>query len=95
MALNPKAGRHVGRQWPTPPRPTKGLKSTPSLPLPQERDQSIHNTAKAPHPMMVQAKQDIDCGLVDTDMHATPGLDAQRRARLVTGPGGKPPFMEG
>jgi hypothetical protein len=24
-------------------------------------------------------------------MHATPGLDAQRRARLVPGPGGKPP----
>ena len=40
---------------------------------------------------MVQAKRDIDAGLVDTDMHATPGLDADLRARLVPGPGGKPP----
>lgn len=41
--------------------------------------------------MMVQAKRDIDAGLVDTDMHATPGLDADLRERLVPGPGGKPP----
>lgn len=41
--------------------------------------------------MMVQAKRDIDAGLVDTDMHATPGLDAKLRERLVPGPGGKPP----
>jgi hypothetical protein len=43
---------------------------------------------------MVQAKQVIDSGLVDTDMHATPGLDTERRARLVTGPGGKPASIE-
>ena len=41
--------------------------------------------------MMVQAKRDIDAGLVDTDMHATPGLDAKLRESLVPGPGGKPP----
>ena len=40
---------------------------------------------------MVQARRDIDAGMVDTDMRATPGLDAQRRAKLVPGPGGKPP----
>ena len=40
---------------------------------------------------MVQAKRDIDAGMVDTDMRATPGLDAELRARLVPGPGGKPP----
>ena len=40
---------------------------------------------------MVQAKRDLDAGLVDTDMHATPGLDAQLRGRMVPGPGGKPP----
>jgi hypothetical protein len=44
---------------------------------------------------MAQAQRDIDAGLVDTDMHATPGLDAQRRARLVPGPGGKPPSSGG
>ena len=52
---------------------------------------SAGTTAEAPDPLMVQAKRDIDGGLVDTDMHATPGLDAQLRARLVPGPGGKPP----
>lgn len=40
---------------------------------------------------MAQAKRDIDAGMVDTDMRATPGLDAKLRARLVPGPGGKPP----
>ncbi|GAA4405870.1 hypothetical protein GCM10023089_13780 [Quisquiliibacterium transsilvanicum] len=30
-------------------------------------------------------------GLVDTDLCATPGLDAKLRARMVPGPGGKPP----
>jgi len=32
---------------------------------------------------MVQAKRDLDAGMVDTDMHASSGLDAERRARLV------------
>jgi hypothetical protein len=40
---------------------------------------------------MGQAKRDIDAGLADTDMHATPGLDAKLRGHLVPGPGGKPP----
>ena len=40
---------------------------------------------------MVQAKRDIDAGMVDTDMRATPGLDTERRDQLVPGPGGKPP----
>jgi hypothetical protein len=40
---------------------------------------------------MVQAKRDLAAGQQDPDMHATPGLDAQRRARLVPGPGGKAP----
>ncbi|MDO9314017.1 MAG: hypothetical protein Q7T97_05680 [Burkholderiaceae bacterium] len=61
------------------------------LALPHERDESTDTTAEAPDPLMVQAKRDIDAGLVDTDMHATSGLDAKLRARLVPGPGGKPP----
>ena len=36
------------------------------------------------------AADDIDAGMVDTDMHATPGLDTERRDQLVPGPGGKP-----
>lgn len=40
---------------------------------------------------MVQAQRDIEAGLVDTDMRSTPGLDAERRAQLVPGPGGQLP----
>lgn len=70
------------------PPPALGAK----LPLPHERDESTHDsTARAPDAVIAQAKRDIDAGLVDTDMRATPGLDAERRAKLVPGPGGKPP----
>jgi len=60
------------------------------LALPHERDESTDASAGAPDPVMEQAKRDIDAGMVDTDMRATPGLDVKRRARLVPGPGGKP-----
>ena len=70
----------------TPP-PALGAK----LPLPHERDESTHSTAPAPDAVIAQAKRDIDAGLVDTDMHATPGLDAKLRERMVPGPGGKLP----
>ena len=61
--------------------------STPSpegvaLTLPHERDEST--TWPAPDPV-IQAKRDIDAGKVDTDMQATPCLDATRRAELVPG----------
>ncbi len=62
-----------------------------ALPLPHERDESAHQVADEPDRMMVQAYRDLEAGLVDTDMRATPGLDAQRRSELVPGPGGKPP----
>ena len=68
--------------------------SPDSLALPHERDESTNTTATAPDPKMIQAKRDIDAGLVDTDMHATPGLDAALRERLVPGPGGKPPSKD-
>jgi hypothetical protein len=61
------------------------------LALPHERDESAPAVAVEPDPAMAQAKRDIDAGMVDTDMRATPGLDAALRARLVPGPGGKPP----
>lgn len=91
MSLNPKTRHPIGRQVATPPRGAKPPTLNPDLPLPHERDQSVDATADAPDPQMVQAQRDIKAGLVDTDMRATPGLDAKRRARLVPGPGGKPP----
>lgn len=59
--------------------------------MPHEKDESTSNVAEAPDPKIVQAKRDIDAGLVDTDMRATPGLDAELRKKMVPGPGGKPP----
>lgn len=61
------------------------------LELPHESDQSTHTTAQEPDPAMRQAHQDLKQGQVDTDMRATPGLDAQRRQRYVSGAGGQPP----
>lgn len=92
MPLSPRARQPVGRQTATPPRSTKGVaRPVKGLALPHERDQSTDAVATAPDPAMIQAKRDIDAGLVDTDMRATPGLDAELRARLVPGPGGNPP----
>jgi hypothetical protein len=70
--------------------------STPSeagkgLPLPHERDESASSVSATPDPKIAQAKRDLDAGLVDTDMRATPGLDADLRKKMVPGAGGKPP----
>jgi hypothetical protein len=89
--MNPRNGRPVGRQQATPPRIAKAPRSAPSLALPHERDESTEVTSNTPDPRMVQAKRDIDAGLVDTDMHATPGQNAALRERMVPGPGGKSP----
>lgn len=97
--LNSKSHRPIGKLGPTPARSGKTLlladkerlHTGPQLSLPHERDESGQASAAAPDPVMAQAKRDIDAGLVDTDMRATPGLDAKRRATLVPGPGGKPP----
>lgn len=59
----------------------------------RERDES-NRPDRRPDPVIEQAKRDLDAGLVDTDMRATPGLDAQRREELVPGPGGKPPTQK-
>lgn len=45
--------------------------------------------------VMAQALHDLAAGQVDTDMRAAPGLDAQRRAELVPGTGGRPPAQAG
>ena len=70
--------------------------STPSipgeaLPLPHERDQAVGSAGEAAREPMKQAQRDLDAGLVDTDLRATAGLDADQRRRLVPGPGGTPP----
>lgn len=91
MSTNSSSRRLIGRQLPTPPRGAKAPLSKAGLALPHERDESTEPVAEVPDPKMVQAKRDIDAGLVDTDMRATPGLDAKLRERLVPGPGGKRP----
>lgn len=65
------------------------------LPLPHERDESTGVTDEEPNERIQQAARDIQRGLVDTDMHATPGLDAKKRRELVPGPGGAPPGSVG
>ena len=101
--LKPRMRRPVGKQAATPVRVGKASAAPGLAPpdlgrdlaLPHERDQSTFATATEPDPVMAQAKRDIDAGLVDTDMRATPGLDAKLRAKLVPGPGGKPPASGG
>ena len=66
------------------------LKQAVAALLPHERDEFVGEVTSAPDPRLVQAKKDIDAGMVDTDMRATPGLDAARREVLVPGAGGKP-----
>lgn len=84
--VDPAAG--AGRPEP---RGAKAPDSAPGLALPHERDESTDTTAQVPDPVITQAKRDIDAGMVDTDLRATAGLDAELRARLVPGPSGKPP----
>ena len=91
MSINPGNRRPGGLQIAVPPRGVKAPLSNPGLKLPHERDESTGVTADVPDPMMVQAKRDIDAGLVDTDIRATPGQDTKRRECMVPGPGGKPP----
>ena len=62
-----------------------------ALPLPHERDESIDPYPREADATLAQAAHDIDACMVDTDMRATPGLDARTRDRLVPGPGGNPP----
>lgn len=94
MVNSAKTENHRATVRPAPQDDSKGAVAVTShsgLNLPHERDESLNATAAKPDPVMVQAKRDIDAGLVDTDMRATPGLDAKLRAKLVPGAGGKPP----
>lgn len=64
------------------------------LELPHEAQQSTHTTTATPDPEIRQAHKDLQEGQVDTDMRATPGLDAEQRKRYVPGAGGQHPSQK-
>ena len=66
--------------------------AAPELALPHERDQMAGQAGTAPRQKMHQARRDLEAGQVDTDLHGTPGLDAERLKDLVTPV--KPPPQE-
>ena len=53
--------------------------------LPHDRDQQATATNATPDPHMKRAARDLKEGQVDTDLRATPGLDANRRGDMVEG----------
>jgi hypothetical protein len=73
--------RHVGTPPVAPGAPTAPRGR--DLPLPHERDESIDLEGEVGHEVIEQAKRDLDTGQVDTDLRQTPGLDAERRERLL------------
>ena len=75
---------------------SKGDASRPQGPsLPHDRDQQVVATDAEPNAHIDRAARDLQQGQVDTDLRATPGLDADRRGALVKGgehgAAGKPP----
>lgn len=59
---------------------------TPPVALPHERDEAADQTRPEVDPVIRRAYDDLKERQVDTDMRATPGLDAERRRRLVPRP---------
>jgi hypothetical protein len=53
--------------------------------LPHERDQQNRSVDAEPNAHIDRAARDLKQGQVDTDLRATPGLDAERRGDLVQG----------
>lgn len=51
--------------------------------MPNERDERPGEINPDPQDVMVQAKKDLDAGLVDTDLRATGGLDDVHRRELL------------
>lgn len=85
------APRNTVDRSPRAPGSTPPQSADEHLELPHERDQSTRNTAPAPDAEMKQASKDLEAGQVDTDMRASPGLDAAQRKRYVPGAGGQRP----
>lgn len=67
-------------------RPAAVSQSQDGLSMLHERDQGHGQVAAQPDPVIEQASRDLQAGQVDTDMRATPGLDAERRGHLVDTP---------
>lgn len=72
------------------PRPEETTQRGTAVPdgkpsLPHERDQQTAATNAEPDPQMRRAARDLKQGQVDTDLRATPGLDADRRGDMVKG----------
>lgn len=68
----------------TPPKRKSRPAPAPQVPLmPHERDQIVGQAGRQSRAVMRQASRDLEAGQVDTDLRATPGLDAQRRRKLV------------
>lgn len=82
------------------PAPHADPQSDSDLQLPHERDQSTGSDATGgmgtgaagdrQREVLEQAHQDLKDGQVDTDLRATPGLDAQKRQGMVDDPKAAP-----
>ncbi len=83
---------HPPGKSPSKPQPRSGRKTAEPVDkgatgqLPHERDQTPESAGDEPRDDMRQAHEDIESGQVDTDMRATPGLDAAQRKKLVKTP---------
>ncbi len=78
------------------PAAQKASKTTPDNPtkpltLPQEREGALDYVNPEPDPVIERAARDLAEGQVDTDLHATPGLDAERLRQHTPGARDKKP----
>lgn len=55
--------------------------------LPHERDQHLEEQQSGPRANIEQAARDIEGGLIDTDLHDTPGIECVVRERYAAGNG--------
>lgn len=79
----PQPNDHVGvARSPTAPG-SRPPQDGQRLPMPNERDERPGEVNPHPQDVMVQAKKDLDAGLVDTDLRATGGLDDAHRRDLL------------
>jgi hypothetical protein len=82
LPIVPRSSRRPERKAKAP-APASAPVPAPRLPMPHERDETTGQVDPQPSDVIRRAKRDLDAGLVDTDMRATPGLDAERREALV------------
>ena len=53
--------------------------------LPHERDQHLQEQQSGPRANIEQAARDIEAGMIDTDLHDTPGIECVVRERYAAG----------